>query len=400
MVRYKKVSFKITILFLFMYPGVKNTCLAQNYYRTMRFTHTPLYSYEGAVEHKQITDSIALYHFKKENEKLKSVNYTINGRLKPLYENYTCSNFIWASQNLFTYNKNKIIIRHFNYLSKPIIGKPHISEYFLDDQGRVISLKYYDTQNSPAELNGIHEYKWRYFNDKKVGEIRYSKNQKIMPMNSWFPYSWVILSFDDNQNIQSILTTEKNWKEKIDATKVEFEIANNEIIRWVAKEVKTSKKSFNTGPGIPEVMHDFDKNGYLIRTRFFDSKGNRVKSRWGHMGFTRKYNAQGNRLHYNFIDHANEVTLAADRGYSGQKFIWDSEGRFRLATFYIDQSETPVFRKSSGYSQIRFIYNYAGEEIGKIYLDENGEIMCNQLISSYILLENPKGDKVKKAFCK
>lgn len=373
--------------------------LAQNHYRTMPFTHTPLNALKGVSEYNNTKDSIALYHFRKERGKLRSIIYELNGQPKPIYENYTCSNFIWAAKNLFDYKKGEIFVQHLNYLSLPIKDKPSFSRYLLDEEGRAVSLKYYDDKNSPAELNGIHEYYWKYFDDGNVGEVRFSIRRKVMPMNNWFPYLWVVLNFDDNQNLEYLMTTNENWQASKDAIKINFDIINDEITKWVARKEKTKERTNNTGPKVSEVRYDYDNNGYLIRTRFYNSSGDRIESSWGHMGFVRAYNFQGNRLSYNFIDKSDEIVLAAERGYSGQKFIWDTEGRFRLQTYYMSETGTPIFRASSGYAQIQFIYDYTGAKIGQIYKDEEGNLICSDKLQSYILLDNVYGVKYKKNIC-
>lgn len=388
---------RISILLL-----ISTTCpfslSAQDHYRTLSFTHSPLHAWKGAKA-SPFQEDIALYTFTYEaNGRVKSVIYQLNGSPKPLYENYTSSTYIWASQNIFEYSPGQISINHLDYLSKPLPGKPVISVYTLDEQGRAVRLNYYAEENDPAELGGIHEYRWIYQNDQ-VGEIRFSKTGEAKPMNSWFPYTWVWLNFDEENNLTSITTAEKDWKTKEDAVRIAFEIDSQEIVSWKAQAVHTKQPSNQTGPKVAEAKHDFDEHGYLIRTRFFDEVGKRTKSVWGHMGFVRHYNAQGNRLRYNFINAADQITLAPDRGYSGQQFIWDAEGRFRLHSSYVDLEGVPILRETAGYAQIQFLYNHLGVEIGRIYKDAAGALSCSGEPESFIWLENIKGSRSKKVLC-
>lgn len=371
---------------------------AQDYYRTLSFTHSPLHAWKGAKA-SILVDEVALYTFTYETGgKVKSIIYQLNGSPKPLYENYTSSTYIWAAQNIFAYRPGQIIVEHLDYLSKPIPGKPTISIYTLDEKGRAVRLQYFGEENDLTELNGIHEYRWIY-EKGKVGENRISPTGEIKPMNAWFPYTWVWLSFDPVNNLSSITTTGEDWEPIADAVRIEFEVESHEIVGWRAQFLPGNQPSQRTGPKVAEARHDFDDNGYLVRTRFFDEDGKRTKSAWGHMGFVRQYNAQGNRLTYNFINAADQITLAPDRGYSGQRFIWDAEGRFRLHTSYIDLTGEPILRESAGYAQIQFLYDKLGVEIGKVYKDSAGELSCGGELESYIWLENIEGQRSKKILC-
>lgn len=381
----------ILILFVFKYDNVN----AQEYYRTMPFTHTPLYALKGAFKTSGAIYSMAVYSFNKENNKLQSIIYELNGRPKPFYDNYTSSTFVFASINEFEYKGNEIIVKHFDYLKRPYKDKPTTSKYQLDNMGRIIKLAYFDNDGNAAELNGIHNYNWIYFKNK-IGEIRYNKEGTIQPINSWFPYDWALLEFDRDNNLISIIETDENWNIKGDSVKIQFTIENNEIKKWVAINTKTSQKTSNTGSGASETRHDYDSNGYLIRTRFFDTNSNRMRSKWGHMGFVRKYNDYGNRLSYNFIDVNDKKTISA-RKYSGQKFVWDSKGLYRILTYYIDSEGNPMVRPSVGYSQIEYIYNSDGVEIGRVLKDIEGNIFCKEKQESFILLKN-HDNKFKKIY--
>ncbi|MFC4219197.1 hypothetical protein [Flagellimonas marina] len=372
----------IFILFIFKYDKVN----AQENYRTMPFTHSPLHAMKGALKISDANDSIAIYSFKTENKKLKSIIYQLNGEPKPFYENYTSSAFVFASINEFEYRENEIIVRHFDHLLRPYKDKPAISKYKLDGKGRVIHLAYFDNDGNATELNGIHNYNWKYLKDK-IGEVRYNNDGTIQPINSWFPYEWVLLEFDKDANLISIIETDENWNAKDDSVMIQFSIESNEITKWVAINTKTNQKTSNTGSGASETRHDYDSNGYLIRTRFFDTKGNRIRSKWGHMGFVRKYNNYGNRLSYNFIG-MNDKKIVSARKYSGQKFVWDSKGRYRILTYYIDTEGEPMVRPAVGYSQIEYIYDTDGVEIGKVFKDIEGNIFCKENMKSFILLKN------------
>ncbi len=52
------------------------------------------------------------------------------------------------------------------------------------------------------ELSGIQEYRWVY-QDDKVGEIWFSKTGEAKTMNTWFPCTWVGLTFDPENNLSS-----------------------------------------------------------------------------------------------------------------------------------------------------------------------------------------------------
>lgn len=388
----------VLLILTFIYGcNVKTNEKIENY-RTMPFTHSPLYAVKGAKKLTKKIDSIAVYSFKTKNDRLQSITYQLNGRPKPLYENYTSSTFIFASINEFDYVENEIIVRHYDHLKKPYKNKPAISIYALDDKGRVISLEYFDTIRNPVELEGIHKYRWTYL-DNNIGEVRYSKEGVLKPMNNWFPYNWVLLSFDENNNLTSITETDKNWKTNDSSVMINFTLKNHEVVKWIARDTKTDIKTTRTGSGASETRHEYSSDGYLIRTRFFDANGNRTKSNWGHSGFVREYNNQGNRLSYNFIDLNDERTTSA-RSYSGQKFIWDSEGHYRVLTYYTDVKDNPILRTSVGYSQIEYIYNSGGNEIGKVFKDSEDNIICSDKIESSILLRDHNGGKKKELFCK
>ncbi|MEM9647016.1 MAG: hypothetical protein AAF969_00940 [Bacteroidota bacterium] len=367
---------------------------SQEYHRTIPFTHTPLYVFRGGHPFHGEKNTIALYRFNYENDSLKSVNYQINEQIKPLYENYTCSDFVWAPINLFEHEDHTITIQHLDYLGNPTNTNPAISVYTKDEHGKTVGLKYFDQNGLPTEYRGIHEYKWEYLKNG-IGEIRYSKNQKPMPMNSWFPYNWVILNFDDHKNIKSILTTGPGWELQEDAVAIDFAVHKKEIVHWSATKAGSGDRTNKTGPKIAEAHYDFNENGYLIRTRFYDTDGKRTKSAWGHKGFERTYNPQGNRLKYHFINEQDKIELSEDRGYSGQKFIWDKEGRFRLETYYMNEKGNPAFRNQRGYAGIRYLYDHTGKKIGEIYKDEKGNILRTESAKSFILVEDSDG-KTKK----
>lgn len=383
----------ILLVFLFKYGKVN----AQENYRSMPFTHSPLYALKGAVKISDKNDSVAVYSFKTENNKVQGITYQLNGKLKPFYENYTSSTFVFASKNEFEYKTNEIMIRHFDHLNMPYQDKPAISKRQLDKEGRTVQLSYFDKANNPVELGGIHKYKWTYFKNN-IGEIRYNKEGVEQPMNSWFPYHWVLLDFDSDNNLIEIIETDGNWKAKDDSVRIQFSIENHEIVKWVAKNVRTGEKTDNTGPGATETDHEYDSNGYLIRTRFFDANGNRIRSKWGHMGFVREYNDQGNRLSYNFIDFKDDKVISS-RGYGGQKFVWDSKGRYRILTYYIDSDGNPMARPSVEYTQIEYIYNSDGIEVGMVFKDIQGGIFCEEKMESFILLKNYDSKFKKVCIC-
>lgn len=388
---------KCIVLMLLISACLIPVLSAQAYYRCLSFTHSPLYAIRG-VKASTFHADVALYEFTYDNEQISCITYKLNGKPKPLYENYTSSNYIWAAQNCFEYERDEVTIRHLDYSSMPILNKPAISVFKLDSLGRAVQLNYFDLQGNPTEFNKIHEYQWTYFDDT-VGEIRFSKSGEPQIMNTWFPYTWVLLHFDDDQIMTSITTTAADWQTSENAIRIEFEKDQDEIVGWKAFLNQTNQPSHDTGPKVAETRHEFDVNGYLIRTRFFDEKGERMKAVWGHMGFVRNYNAQGNRLSYNFINEADEITLAPDRGYSGQKFLWDKEGRFRLHTSYIDLDGGPIVRESAGYAQIQYLYNSAGSAIGQVYKDAAGQVLCNGTLESFIWLEDTAGTKSKKDLC-
>lgn len=366
-------------------------------YRSIPFTHSPLYALKGTEQFAGGTDSVALYYFEKKDNKLQSITYRIDGKYKPIYENYTSSNYIWASQNYFEYQENGFIIRHLDYLSRPLSDKPALSKYELDKEGRVVRLTFYGSSNEPVELNGVHEYNWKYFHDG-VGEIRFSVNKQVRPISNWFPFYWVILNYDESDNLTTLLTTDKKWRNSNNTTKIDFTIDRGEIVKWVARNKLSNKKSINPGPGVCEVRHDFDQYGYLMRTRFYGLNGERVESNWGHMGFVRTYHSNGNRLSYNFIDEQDQITMSS-RAYSGQRFIWDDAGMYRVRTYYTDELGKVVFRESSGYAQIQYIYDFNGVEIGTIYKDEGDNVICNDSNESFFLARKLNGTYKPISLC-
>jgi len=384
-------------LLLLFYFGLIGMNQAQDYYRSLSFTHSPLHAMKGAKSNS-FHDTVALYQITMKDGRMQSLIYQLNGSPKPIYENYTASTFVWAAQNLFEYNKEEIRIRHLDYRGMPVTNKPALSVYQLDEDGRAVNLKYFDQHGAATALNGIHEYQWEYMGEQ-IGEIRYDTQKEIKPMNNWFPYTWVLLQFDESRNLTSITTTDENWQTSSEAVQIDFDIAKHEIIGWGAKKVRTNSPSNETGPRVVAAKHDFDANGYLIRTRFFDREGNRAVSAWGHMGFVRIYNEQGNRLSYNFIDEHDNITLAPDRGYSGQKFLWDEEGRFRLHTCYVDLAGAPIVRETAGYAQIQFIYGLNGVEVGRIFKDAAGQLSCNGKQKSYLWLQDTRGARTRKELC-
>lgn len=391
------MKFKL-ILLLGLFLIKSSVCNGQiAAYRSIPFAHSPLYAMKGSNQFFEDRDSVALFYFEKENGRVKSITYRIGDKFKPNYENYTSSDFIWASQNYFEYTNHGFVVSHYDYLSRPIADKPARSNYELDNEGRIVRLTFYDKENEPTELNGIHEYRWEYF-ENAVGEIRYSIDKEERPMNSWFPFTWVLLNFDESGNLRTLLTTGSDWKRVKKATRIDFTVERNEIVRWEARDNISNKKIINPGPGVSEVRHDFDEYGYLQRTRFFDSAGNRVESKWGHMGFVRTYHPNGNRLTYNFIDEQDSITISS-RAYSGQRFTWDDSGMFRLNTFYTDAQGRMIFRPSSGYAQIQYLYDYRGREIGIIYKDEIGNVLCNEEFKSYLSLKKLDGSMERIVLC-
>ncbi|WP_422349894.1 hypothetical protein [Flagellimonas sp.] len=379
----KHILFPIILLNSLLLQG-------QECYRTIPFSHTPLYAFQGGHQHMGKKDSVALYCFNYENETLQKVTYQINGKIKPLYENYTCSDFIWAPINLFEHGDFNITIKHYNYLGLPPDQNPASSVYTKDPKGRIVGLNYFDQTGKPTEFKGIHAYKWSYLKNG-IGEIRYSKDQKIVPMNNWFPYTWVILNFDSANNLKSILSTGPNWEHQNNAVQIDLISDKKEIVHWIATNASSGAKINATGPKIAEARHNFNENGYLVRTRFYDVDGNRTKAAWGHKGFERTYNPQGNRLSYHFINEKDEIELSEDRGYSGQKFIWDKEGTFRLRTHYMNEKGDPIYRQSRGYASIQYLYDHQGKKIGEIYKDEKEQLLRTEKAQSFILLEDSNG---------
>ncbi len=363
------------------------------HFRTTPYTYTPLHMYQGGVSMIGESDEVANYHFERDMDgKLVSIKYEINGTIKPLDENYTCSPYIWASINTFEYRPNELLVRHFDHLNQPLTELPAISKYTLNEKGQLTSLKLYDTNMEPAAFQGIHVYQWKYFRKNKVGEIRFDEKGNVVRMNNWFPFDWVILDYNEENQLITITSTSKDWKEDQDATVINFTIANKEVIRWVAKALQTNERTNLTGPGVAETRYIYNVHGYLIKTCFFDVTGERAIARWGHAGFVRQYNYEGNRLQYRFINTDDEFATPGQRGYCGQKFTWSKEGRFRLLTYYLDQDESPMMRVTKGYAQIRYLYNHDGQEIGKIYLDENDQIINTQSVQSTLKIENHRGE--------
>lgn len=364
-------------------------------YRSIPYTHSPLHALRGSNEFVGNKDSVALFYFEKVDGRIRSITYRLGNKYKPNYENYTSSDFVWASQNYFEYTDNGFLIRHYDHLSKPIVDNPALSKYEVDSIGRVVRLTFFNVKNEPADLNGIHEYQWKYF-ETAVGEVRYSIDKEVRPVNNWFPFNWVLMNFDELGNLQTLLTTGANWKSMKKATRVDFIVNKNKIVKWETRDNISDKRIINPGPGISEVRHDFDEYGYLKRTRFFDTAGNRVESKWGHMGFVRTYHANGNRLTYNFIDELDSITVSS-RAYSGQRFVWDDSGMYRLKTYYTDAQGRMIFRASSGYAQIQYLYDHSGSECGIIYRDEVDNILCTNEHMSFIEAERLDGslDRIK-----
>ena len=364
-------------------------------YRTLNYANSPLYIFNGNVLGDE-TESRALYHLCYRGDSLQSMTYQLNGELKPLYENYTASDFIWASSNQFHHSSNTITVYHFDYLSNAVEGNPAISVYELNSEGKKIGLKYFTAENLPAEFRGIHEYKWHHF-ENGIGEIRYDSDGNIQKMSSWFPYEWVLMKFD-NQKMISLVTTDENWKPEVDAVEIRFEYEDN-VTKWIAYEAKTSKKTLRTGPKVAETQHVYDENGYLLMTRFFDEHGKRTSSKWGHMGFLRQYDPLGNRQSYQFIDKYDNPTIS-DRGYGGQKFIWGKNGLLRTETYYTDADGNRILRKSAGYARLLYLYDFNKKEVGRIYFDEFNNVICNGQVVSRFIFKYNTSESIEINLCK
>ncbi|MCL6275494.1 hypothetical protein M3P19_15880 [Muricauda sp. 2012CJ35-5] len=398
LIRFFSFNFTFNIIVNILFLGSTSIGAQDINYRSLSTTHTPLHSFEGAVLHNDALDSVALYRFTYDANQLKSIVYELNGSPKPIYENYTCSSYVWSAINLFEYPKGKMLVKHLDYQSKIIPDKPSYSEYTLDKKNRPVSLRYLDKNHNPAELNGIYRYEWKYKGDS-VLEVRFNIEDNIKPINGWFPYEYVKWKFDKQGNPNQLATTKENWISDPNGITINFKSKGREIIQWTAMATNNGERSIKTGPKVSEVKHDFNENGYLVRTRFFDKVGNPTESAFGHAGFERVYNSQGNRLSYNFIDVNGEKTIPVNRGYGGQCFRWDADGRLRLLTYYQDINGKPVFRKGAGYSQIQFLYDETNMPIGRLYLNEQGKLRCDVNLESYILIKDLNGGYTKRILC-
>ena len=369
-------------------------------FRTLHESISPYINYQGRGE---ILDATDIAHFeitRDQDNRIQSLNYKINGQLKPLEENYTWGNYLWSAQNRFTYRPGEIEIQHLDYLNRPPTNRPAFSVYSVTANGALQQLTFLDINREPAELNQVFRYQWRSLPDSSIGEIRYNRDMAPVNLSVWFPYTWVKLSLNENGLITQLTTTAENWHTLDEAVQIDFTLARGQTVAWVASIAgESGEKSTRTGPAVAEVRHEFTNLGYLAETRFFDEQGAATESAFGHAGFRREYSPQGNRRSYYFVNKAGQQYTPARRGYSGQGFKWDVSGRLRTQHHYFDASDKYIVRPSLGYAVARFLYDHQGASRGIVYETTDGLITCSENAQSAFYDKNHQGMPITISLC-
>ncbi len=289
---------------------------------------------------------------------------------KPIDENYTSNRFVPTSQMTFKRDGSEVRIHFFDHTNKPQIAFQNVFSVRLvhDGKNKLLQADFLDAEGGLTDSSlGYASIKWLWRNDLSVIESRYDAAGELIIGKGEFPFAKARIEFDPDGFAKTIKLLEEEYKVEIKRN------GNKTRHSWRIYKGKTPYRG--GAANIAGIDFSYDENGYLIRAKYLDEHGNLALTNFGHMGFRRIYNEDGNRLGYYFLNAEGEDWIPPARGYAGQLFHWRKDGIVRIKTEYVDVSGKPMDHPNRGYSTILYEFDARNRTIGQKYFDMNRKII-------------------------
>jgi serine/threonine-protein kinase len=213
-----------------------------------------------------------------------------------------------------------------------------MKKFYYDDKENWIKAEYYTVDGNPAydDLNGVGVYEMEY---DEYGNIKYFWQREhdgnlMLPKKSTI--SGAAKIYDNNG----------------------FEVET----QYLGLE---KQNIFVGNNGFSKVKSEYDKNGYLIKSSFFDIEGNPCKASSDNAYFTCINDKNGNVTETWSYD-INGKLIENSENYAGSKMKYDSLGNM-IECIYYGTDKKPC-QLSGGYAGYRQEYNEVNKITKFIYL--------------------------------
>ncbi len=313
--------------------------------------------------------------------------------------------------------------------------KSRISRYWIvyDENGYVKTVKYKSLDSSPAsDENGIYGVQYKRDDKGRVTELQYLNIDEQPTSTKWglsikrFSYdkhdNWVksvyltidrkpafdisegtsiyCLEYDKYSNVIYQLHQDGKGNPmipKYNGIAGVHNIYNDKGFKVTTEFLGLDKKPmFVQNTGVAITKEEYDKNGYVVKTSYYDTRDKKVVSTSGNSVQEMKNDENGNILEAWFYDDKNNLVNNLE-GYAGIKFEYDSIGNNIKTVFYGKDKQPTVSKEgNAGFKQT---FNDKNQIITFTNLGKDLHPMADiHNIISVVREYDAKGNNIKTSF--
>jgi len=258
-----------------------------------------------------------------------------------------------------------------------------------------------DNLSTPAcDSSGSFGASFEYDNLGRIVRVN-ALDEKGNIHNCKYGYSSQILTYDSDGNFISVRYLNAN------GNKVRNEQCANYILLTLNSRCNVAAFSVfdeNDNPcnlklGYSSQTLEYDENGNIISTKFFDNKGNPAYDNTDFCHEKRyEYDENGRIIKFSSFDADSSPIYLKSLGFSSVEKKLDEKGRI-IEERYFDHQGKPVCNISGGYYAITFKYDKNGYLCEEHYWDADGNpTTCKNGYTSVIETHNQNGQPTKLEF--
>lgn len=369
----KKASYRmirITILSIYIIAAT-STCLYSQkieYYRHLIFRETPLSDIRGnhPIDYNEAQNEVHYRFVYDENDRLIEVSRRLADHI--VADNGNWDTFIWFSPKMtISYESNQEVRYYYNHIDQRIEahGSMFKSVIQLNDEGKRISLKIYDSKNNPAENAwGIHRYSWTHLNNNSVQEERFNIKGEPVTIRPDFTFYKVNLEFGDDDLLDFIYHIDENGNTinnsmRAGMDRIVYDQDEN-FSRWMVYDEnllpsegnapefaigehlydcrgnKVELRGFDVigrkkamPSGVARVINEYDNFNNQVDVKSFDLNGNLIQHA------KREFSQDGRRVEWiKFYDKHGKITTAPNSNFAAIQFGYNKEGLLKSRKLY------------------------------------------------------------------
>lgn len=289
-----------------------------------------------------------------------------------------------ASITKITYLDNGESRLFFDHLGEPTTSNGvYREEYRYNKLGYRTSLKFYNEADEQIESRWeIYLYEWHTDKFGTVTEQRFNKVGEPASLRRGFKFYRLKLHYDARGWLSMMENYGKDCKELTLSSqngaqdKLEYDI-NGAILSWNVFNEKQQPVSGN-GPNVTRGIMIPDEFGHTIRQYYLDAEGNQITNAYGWTDSTSLYDSHGNmKSRFNYNAEGKRI-INPQVGYSGYRFTYDKEGKYRTSMAYYDENDKPAYHSVRGYHRLVTRRDAKGQLESHKFLDSQGNLVSRK----------------------